>query len=105
LIVETADNLRGAFRDYFGLEPRTAEILRALYKANGVCLSAEALGLTGSCLRLHICRLREAMEPEAIDRNAGAYALTEIGLGECKAALWLMAEEYRKLAEELRAAA
>lgn len=62
-----------AFATMFGLAPHLAELLAEL-----------ADGGPRTALRVHVCALRRAMEPEAIDTTPSGYQLTEVGLAECR---------------------
>lgn len=90
---------RAAFRGWFGLRRAEANLLVALYDADGaLCretLTAEAKLRPGT-VKTHICRLRQALDVEAIDsgRRQG-YVLTEIGREECSEAIRQMGVEQR----------
>ena len=93
---------RLAFREWFGLTPAGAEILAALYGARGSAISSDQLarqaGVSPRSVGFHLFAVRQALECEGLDHVPGqGYRLSEIGLGECRAAV-------RTLAEELRAA-
>lgn len=93
---------RLAFADWFGLQPTTARVLVALYRAAGAPTTstrlADIAAATARTVRTHHLKwLRQAMESEAIDREPGAgYLLTETGRAECLAVLWAMGEELRR---------
>lgn len=89
-----------AFRVWFGLTPAQAELLLALYDAQGEPMSPQALGeaagVSARAVTFHVVDIRRALEPEALDTEPGrGYCLTEEGLAECRAALLAIGEELR----------
>ena len=85
-------SVRAAFRSWFGLSEGQAEVLSALYAAEGHPLQARDLadhaGSKASAMGVLIFRLRQALETEAIDFKPGeGYALSEVGREECRAAI------------------
>jgi hypothetical protein len=99
-----------AFREWFGLERATADLLAVLFQAGGQSVdrhaAARAAGLSpGAIVSYHIPAIRGAMETEAVDCNSGqGYRLSEIGMDECQKALQLMSEEYARRLQELKQA-
>jgi len=91
---------RMAFREWFGIPPAEADILVALYAANGEFRQAKQL-LPETCSPTTVWErvrvLRQALEAEAIDCiPRQGYRLTDTGMAECRAALWTMGEELRR---------
>lgn len=75
-------------------------VLAALYAAEGGVRPASAIAtaadVRAGTVAYLICRLRSAMDAEAIDTVPGVgYRLTEVGLAECRAALASFGEEVR----------
>jgi hypothetical protein len=64
------------FSVMFGLQPQLAAALASLFA-----------GQTVRTHRTYIARLRAALTAEAIDTTEAGYRLTEVGVGECEAAL------------------
>lgn len=94
-------SFRVAFREWFGLRPAPAELLIALFNAKGDLVPspqlAKAAGVSVGAVQFHVSDLRAALETEALDCERGrGYRLTEVGLSECRAALWTMGEELRR---------
>lgn len=89
-----------AFRSWFGLSGMEAEVLGALFEARGELVRARELaarsGSEPQSIKVHVHRLRLALDVEAIDCvSTYGYRLTESGLGECRAVLWALGEELR----------
>ena len=89
-----------AFRWWFGLTDYEARWLTLLYERgdawSGTCALASHFGVSKTQVRVQISRLRAALEAEAIDTDPGrGYRLTDLGRGECRGALWSLAEELR----------
>jgi hypothetical protein len=78
-----------AYAAHFGIEPHLASLLARL--AGGSVVPA---------LKVSICRLRQALESEAIDTVRGGYQLTEVGMRECATAV----EEFRAWVNQGRVA-
>ncbi len=98
----SAPAFRMAFREWFGLSPRAAEVLTELFIAQGQSRTsdqlAHAAGVATAALRYHMTLIRAVLDCEGLDHAPGeGYRLTDIGLDECRAAL-------RTVAEELKAA-
>ena len=91
-------SIHAVFRCWFGLTDAEAAILAALFEKAGEWQSREGLAVqsqaaTGAIKR-HVSSIRSALEAEAIDSAPGlGYALTDSGLGECRAALTATAGE------------
>ena len=90
-----------AWRWWFGLTEYEARWLSLLFERAGEWTSvahlAGTFGVSSSQVRVQISRLRQALEPEAIDTNPGlGYRLTDLGLGECRGAAWTMSEELKR---------
>ncbi len=89
-----------AFREWFGLTPAGAEILAVLYGAKGETVEPDELarqaGVSPRSVGFHLYAVRQALDCEGLDHVSGqGYRLSEIGLGECRAALLTLAEELR----------
>lgn len=87
-----------SFRQWFGVTPHEARVLLALYQAQGRALSGYDLsllaGVTEYSVPTHVCRLRTALQPEALDLERGqGYRLSQIGRDECKVAIAQMIHE------------
>lgn len=65
-----------AFSTIFGLQPCLANILASMFAGDQV-----------RTLRTHIHKLRSALTEEAIDTTPAGYALTDVGMVECREAL------------------
>lgn len=82
---ETTHAIQCAFCSWFGIQPKEAAVLSALWQAQG-----QTLGLTDMASPGHvyviISKLRAALPTEAID-TANGYRLTEIGMNECVGAV------------------
>ena len=90
-----------AFREWFGLTRAQADLLRALYDADGGLMTprelAAAAGVAAGAISYHLVDIRRALEAEAVDTEPGhGYRLTEEGLAECRAALVRIGEELRR---------
>ena len=86
------------WRWWFGLTDYEAMWLGFLYYRGAEWASVSELQMrftvSAPQVRVQISRLRAALEPEAIDSAPGlGYRLTDVGLGECRGALWKMGEE------------
>lgn len=100
------DLLKAAFSDWFGIESGVCDVLVALFDLNGTPTPWQALAVatdshrppTQGAMWERIRILRRAMDCEAIDCDAGAYSLTEVGLGECKKALSELADHLATIA-------
>ncbi len=91
---------RSAFRAWFALSDREAEVLGVLYEASGDYLNPSRIamlaGVQAGSVKVHIHRIRQALDSEAVDCAHGGYALTEPGVSECRAVLWTIGEELRR---------
>lgn len=90
-----------AFRVWFGLTEAESGALVMLFERGGQPITAhdlaQALGISEGRVPVAVVKLRQALEAEAVDCVRGiGYALTEIGMGECRGALWTIGEELRK---------
>jgi hypothetical protein len=105
-MIETANSVLPAawvasFREWFGLSPSQARLLVALYRARGGLLDcfdlSQLTGVTEHAVLTHLCHLRRAMRPEALDceRQLG-YRLSEVGVEECRQAMEKMAADMRR---------
>jgi len=72
-----------AFREYFGIYPAEADLLVKLFNRRGVPFRGLNSGLT----KVHIQKLREAMDECAIETTANGYRLTPEGIAECITAI------------------
>ena len=93
--------LRLAFQDWFGLTRAAAELLAALYQAEGRPMPApelaRAAGVAPGAVGFHLVSIRRALECEGLDREPGqGYRLSEIGLEECREVLHALGEELRR---------
>ena len=89
---------RIAFRDWFGLWRSTADLLTALYAAQGRPRTAAELArearIAEGAMCFHVHKLRAALECEGLDTEPGGrYCLTDQGLAECRAVLHALADE------------
>jgi DNA-binding response OmpR family regulator len=97
--------LRAAFEHFFGLTDNQSTLLCLLFNAQaGHFLSTEQLAVLQSGRRdtvmQRICRLRAAMDCEAIDSVQGAgYRLTDLGRVECRKAIDAMVGSLSRAAE------
>jgi hypothetical protein len=106
------DLLRAAFRDYFGVADEHADLLIFLYERPYDRIpTREMQALLGghraasrSVVYERVRVLREAMEAESLDSGGRldgmGYALSEVGLAECRQALCRMAEALNNAAPE-----
>ena len=97
----STSSFRAAFRTWFGLTDAETEVLGVLYDAKGELRTAPTMaieaGIKLGSLMMLISRLRQVMDEEAIDCVPGrGYRLTEVGIGECRSALWTIGEELRR---------
>lgn len=84
-----------SFRQFFGIGEQRARLLVALYCAQGDPVKPGELqrGVdshrrpTAGAIWESIRLLRTCMEVEAIDKTDDGYALTEIGMAECRQAI------------------
>lgn len=95
------ETYRMVFRSWFGLTDAEAGALVVLFQNEGRPVStanlSAALATSDKTLRFMVHRLRQALDAEALDCERGVgYFLTEVGLGECRGALWTIGEELRK---------
>jgi predicted ArsR family transcriptional regulator len=92
-----------AFGEWLGIPPSQARMLAALYSQPGPLKAHElslACGVTEGAVRWHVCRLRSALNSEALDCDRGrGYRLTEVGRSECRAVIASMAWELGLVAE------
>ena len=87
-----------AFREWFGLTRAQANILAALYVADGAFRSQSELGaaagIAPGSAPFHLVDIRRALEVEAVDSEPGkGYRLTQGGLAECRDALVRLGQE------------
>lgn len=91
------------FKEWFGISRSAAVVLALLYHAGGALLPRDrvvmALRTTPGSLSVFLVILRQALDSEAVDceRKRG-YRLTEVGMAECRAALWTMVDELTRAA-------
>ena len=97
------ETYRIIFQSWFGLTDAEAAALLLLYRSAGAPIARDELaGLIGvaagrsGSVPVIACRLRQALDAEALDRGVGGYFLTEVGLGECRGVLWTIGEELRR---------
>ncbi len=93
--------VRLAFQDWFGLTRAAAEVLAALYDAQGEALPgpelARVAGVSPGAVGFHLVFIRRALECEGLDHAPGrGYRLSEIGLQECREVLHALGEELRR---------
>lgn len=93
--------VRLAFQDWFGLTRAAAELLAALYEAQGEAMAgpelARVAGVAPGAVGFHLVFIRRALECEGLDREPGlGYRLSEIGLEECRQVLRALGEELRR---------
>lgn len=93
--------VRLAFQDWFGLTRAAAELLAALYEAQGQAMPAPELartaGVAPGAVGFHLVAIRRALECEGLDREPGqGYRLSEIGLEECRKVLHALGDELRR---------
>ena len=96
--------LRAAFCEYFGVSEEHADIVVLLFERPGESVTTRKMQVLlnshrppkRSVIYERVRVLREIMEPESLDSGGQlddtGYALTEIGLSECRKALRTMAE-------------
>jgi hypothetical protein len=100
---DVLDAKRVALKHHFGLTVGQSAILALLYEAKGDWVQthhlsgSERVNANAVMIRIvnlkkammtAVCRLRQALDCEAIDSKPGCgYRLTEIGMDECKAAI------------------
>lgn len=82
---ETAHAIQCAFSSWFGIQPKEAAVLSALWQAQGQTYDLSSM-VKPTHGRVIINQLRNILPPEAID-TANGYRLTEIGMNECMGAV------------------
>ncbi|MGA0603524.1 hypothetical protein ACO2Q3_22645 [Caulobacter sp. KR2-114] len=91
--------LRIPFREWFGLTRAEADLLATLYLADGALVASTdlvaAAEIAPGTLAQRVASLRTALDAEGLDTERGGYRLTEGGLAECRAAIWIVGEELR----------